>query len=253
MTMTQNAASITSTGLSVRQELAAIFRILAHFRMTDLIHTHASARIKDRDGALLINRYNLLFDEVTASNLIEIDEAGVPFPEYQDADINDAGCNIHSAIHEAMPEVGFVIHTHTRAGAAVSAQKHGLLPISQQAMMFDGAVGYHEFEGFVLSHEERGRLVADLADNKVLILRNHGLIAVGNNAAEALNRIYNLERACEIQVAALAGNPELVTPPMDIQNRMGRQAVTPKQLHIEKMGWDACLRMIDRQDISYLL
>lgn len=242
---------INPGALSVRQELAAIFRILAHFRMTDLIHTHASARVPGKDNAILINRYNLLFDEVTASSLIEMDESGALFPEYADADFNDAGCNIHSAIHEALPEVGFVIHTHTRAGAAVSAQEHGLLPISQQAMMFHGSIGYHAFEGFVLSHEERARLVHDLGQHKAVILRNHGLIAVGNNAAEAFNRIYNLERACEIQIAALSGGGPLVKPPLAIQERMGKQAVTDKQLYIEQMAWNACLRLIENEGTDF--
>ncbi|GAA4488400.1 class II aldolase/adducin family protein [Gluconacetobacter asukensis] len=249
--MTWNNLPTDQTNLTTRQELAAIFRILAHFRMTDLIHTHASARLKDREDLLLINRYNLLFDEVTASSLIEIDESGVPTSQYADAEINDAGCNIHSAIHEALPHVGFVIHTHTKAGAAVSAQRHGLLPISQQAMMFHGAIGYHEFEGFVLSKEERVSLVRDVADNKAVILRNHGLIVVGENAAEAMNRVYNLERACEIQIAALAGNPELVVPPEAIQARLGTQAVSPKQIHIEKMAWNACLRLIKNEGSDY--
>lgn len=239
--------------LNTRQELAAIFRILAHFRMTDLIHTHASARVKGHDDVLLINRYDYLFDEVTASSLIEINEQGVPLSPYENAEINDAGCNIHSAIHQARPDVGFVIHTHTRAGAAVSAQRHGLLPISQQAMMFHNSVGYHEFEGFVLSKEERVSLANDLADNKALILRNHGLIVIGSNAAEAFNRIYNLERACEIQIAALAGNTELIVPPASIQERLGSQAVTPKQLRIEQIAWEAGLRIIQGQGSDYLL
>ncbi|GBQ29671.1 class II aldolase/adducin family protein [Gluconacetobacter azotocaptans] len=251
--MAWNNLPIDPAGLSIRQELAAIFRILAHFRMTDLIHTHASARVPDKSNTLLINRYNLLFDEVTASSLIEIDESGALSPEYEGADINDAGCNIHSAIHEALPDVGVVIHTHTRAGAAVSAQRHGLLPISQQAMMFHGAVGYHEFEGFVLSQSERASLVRDLGNHKAVILRNHGLIAVGSTAAEAWNRIYNIERACEIQVAALAGGSELVVPPEAIQTRMGQQAVSDKQLYIERMAWNACLRLIENVGTDFRL
>ena len=221
--MNESGPAIAST-LSTRQQLAAIFRVLAHLRMTDLIHTHASARMPEKPGTLLINRYDLLFDEVTASSLVEIDEEGTPFAAYQHAELNGAGCNIHSAIHQAFPEIGFVIHTHTRAGAAVSAQRHGLLPLSQQSMMFYDSVGYHDFEGFVLTREERLSLVNDLAGNKVLILRNHGLISVGKTAAEAFNRIYNLERACEIQIAALGGGSELVTPPVPIQSRLQQQS-----------------------------
>lgn len=242
---------MSDTPLTTRQELAAIFRLLAHYRMTDLIHTHASARLKDQDGVLVINRYDLMFHEVTASNLVEIDESGERLPGYEDAEVNDAGCNIHSAIHEAFPEIGFVIHTHTRAGAAVSIQEHGLLPISQQALMFHGAIGYHDFEGFVLTQEERVSLARDLADNKALILRNHGLIVVGTNAYEAYNRLWNLERACEIQLAALAGGSNLVTPPLEIQERMGGQAVSDRQLQIEKMAWDASLRLIDGVGTDY--
>lgn len=237
--------------MTTRQELAAIFRVLAHYRMTDLIHTHASARLSDPEGSLLINRYNLLFDEVTASNLVEIDEAGELLPQYADAEVNNAGCNIHSAIHEAFPEIRFVIHTHTRAGAAVSAQKHGLLPISQQAMMFNGAIGYHDFEGFVLSKEERLTLARDLGDNKGLILRNHGLIVVGENVYETFNRLWNLERACEIQIAAMAGGAELVEPSREVQSLMGNQARSDRQLAIEKMAWDATVRLIDRDGTDY--
>jgi ribulose-5-phosphate 4-epimerase/fuculose-1-phosphate aldolase len=220
--------------------------------MTDLIHTHASARVPGKPGRLLINRYNLLFDEITASSLVEIDEVGDVHPDYASTELNGAGCNIHSAIHEALPGIGFVIHTHTRAGAAVSAQCHGLLPISQQSMMFHGSVGYHDFEGFVLTRGERASLVRDLGGNKALILRNHGLISVGATAAEAFNRIYNLERACEIQIAALAGGSALITPPREVQARLEQQSVSDTQVHIETMAWNACLRMIDKAGLEYL-
>ncbi|NML11730.1 class II aldolase/adducin family protein [Sphingobium sp. AR-3-1] len=240
---------MSSNEISVRQELAAIFRLLAHYRMTDLIHTHASAR--QSDHTLLINRYDLMFEEITASSLVEIDESGALMPGYEDAEVNNAGCNIHSAIHEAFPEIGFVVHTHTRAGAAVSAQANGLLPISQQALMFGGAIGYHDFEGFVLSKEERVSLARDLAGNKALILRNHGLIVVGANAYETYNRLWNLERACEIQIAAMSGGAELVLPAKEVQELMGQQAQSERQLQIEKMAWNASLRLIEGQGADY--
>ncbi|CUW47151.1 class II aldolase/adducin family protein [Novacetimonas hansenii] len=251
--MVWNNLPTVPASLDTRQQLASIFRILNHFRFTDLIHTHSSARIEETADTLLINRYDLLFHEVTATNLVEIDEEGQRKHGNDHLRVNFAGCNIHSAIHKARPDVKFVIHTHTRAGAAVSAQAKGLLPISQQAMMFHDAVGYHDFEGFVLSREERTTLARDLGMNKALILRNHGLIVVGRTVAEAVNRIYNLERACEIQIAAQSGNTPLVVPAHSIQAHLGAQADAQVQLDIEQMAWEACLRLIENEGTDYRL
>jgi ribulose-5-phosphate 4-epimerase/fuculose-1-phosphate aldolase len=229
-----------------RCELAAIYRLLAHFQMSDLIYTHVSARLPGAHERFLINPYGMLFGEICASDLIEVDETGHavdPAPGALDT-VNTAGFNIHSAIHAGRPEVRFVIHTHTRAGAAVSCQRDGLLPISQQALMFHDRLGYHEYEGFALDPAERALLIADLGPHKAMVMRNHGLLAVGRTAAEAFNRIYMLERACEIQIAALAGGRELVIPSPEVQARTGGQASPEEPAHWEERAWNAALRLI---------
>ncbi len=228
-----------------RCELAAIYRLLAHFHMSDLIYTHVSARLAGRHDRFLINPYGMLFHEIRASDLIEVGPDGVAVSAGDGgAVVNAAGFNIHSAIHAGRPEVRFVIHTHTRAGAAVSCQREGLLPISQQALMFHDRLGYHDYEGFALDAEERARLIADIAGHKGLIMRNHGLLVVGRTAAEAFGRIYMLERACDIQIAALAGGRELVVPSLEVQAHTGAQANPEGLADWEELAWNSALRLI---------
>ncbi len=229
-----------------RCELAAIYRLLAHFNMSDLIYTHVSARLPGRHDRFLINRYGMLFQEICASDLVEVDGTGkaLDAKSGMDAEVNAAGFNIHAAIHAGRPEVRFVIHTHTRAGAAVSCQQGGLLPISQQALMFHDRLGYHDYEGFALDLEERALLIRDLGGHKAMIMRNHGLLAVGRTAAEAFNRIYTLERACEIQIAAQAGGGPLVIPSPEVQARTGGQANPDGPADWEVLAWNAALRLI---------
>ncbi|MGI4792956.1 MAG: class II aldolase/adducin family protein [Janthinobacterium lividum] len=248
-----DTASPDAAMRQTREELAAIYRLLAHFKMSDLIYTHVSARIPGRHDRFLINRYGMLFHEICASDLVEVDEHGLAVEHVDGAPalVNAAGFNIHAAIHAGRPDARFVIHTHTRAGAAVSCLRDGLLPISQQALMFHGHVGYHGYEGFALGQDERTRLIADLGGNKALILYNHGLLVVGRTAAEAFGRIYALEKACDIQMAALSAGRELVIPPVAIQEHTARQANPEEPADWEELAWKAALRLIDKDLPNY--
>ena len=196
----------------IRCDLAACYRLVARYGWSDLIFTHISARLpaddKNEEHHFLINPYGLMFDEVTASNLIKIDAAGnklqdTPFP------VNTAGFIIHSAIHAARPDVMCVLHTHTSAGVAVSAQVGGVLPISQQSTFVLASLGYHDYEGVAVYPEEQPRLQADLGSNTFFCLRNHGLLTVGRSIADAFLSMYIFESACQIQVSAQAGGGEL--------------------------------------------
>ncbi|MFB7363230.1 class II aldolase/adducin family protein [Streptomyces hydrogenans] len=241
--------------LHLRRELAAVYRLVAHFRMTDLIFTHISMRLPGPDHHFLINPYGLLFEEITASNLVKIDLDGnpvdpTPYP------VNPAGFVIHSAIHAARPDAHCVLHTHTKAGCAVAAQKDGLLPLNQMSMEFHNRVGYHDYEGVALNLDEQRRLVADIGDHPALVLRNHGLLTVGESAARAFLRMYYLEKACEIQVTAQAGGVPLVVPPAEVceytaQQLAGEAESDFEDLDAYDLAWSALLRMLDRTCPDY--
>jgi len=207
---------------ALRCELAAVYRLVDHFRMTDLIFTHISLRLPGPEHHFLINPYGLLFGEITASSLVKIDLAGEPVEPTRYA-VNPAGFVIHSAVHEARADAQCVLHTHTAAGCAVAAQRDGLLPLNQMSMEFYGRVGYHDYEGVALSLAEQERLVADLGPHPALILRNHGLLTVGATAGQAFLRMYYLERACAIQIAAQSTGVPLVLPAPEICERAARQ------------------------------
>ncbi|NKC32919.1 class II aldolase/adducin family protein [Falsiroseomonas selenitidurans] len=235
---------------TLRCDLAALYRLVAHHKMTDLIYTHISARIPGPEHHFLINRYGVMFHEMRASDLVKIDLDGNVLGE--DAPMNKAGFVIHSAIHAAREDAQCVIHTHTAAGIAVSAQEHGLLPISQHALKFYGHLAYHGYEGIALDLDERDRLVADLGAHPAMILRNHGLLVAGRTIPEAWNLIYYLERACQAQVAALAGGAKLVLPPEAVRLRTAAQFNSnpkPDSPHM-LLAWEASLRLIagDRND-----
>jgi len=235
-----------------RCELAALYRLMAHFRMTDLIDTHISARVPGRPGQFLINRYGVLFHEVCASDLVRIDHAGNVLEQARTPQprVNTAGFTIHSAVHMARHDLNFVIHTHTAAGIAVSAQEEGLLPISQHALKFYGKLGYHDYEGIALDLDERERLIAALGPHKAMILRNHGLLAAGGSAAEAFHEIYFLERACQAQVQALAGGRQLRFPSEVVRQRTASQYVSDDDSTIQ-LAWEAALRLIERDQPDY--
>jgi ribulose-5-phosphate 4-epimerase/fuculose-1-phosphate aldolase len=244
---------------AVRAELAALYRLIAHFRMTDMIDTHISARLPGQPGdapTFLINRYGLLFHEMRASDLVKIDHLGNVIDERAKSDparfrVNAAGFTIHSAIHLARDDLHFVVHTHTAAGIAVSAQADGLLPISQHALKFYGRLGYHDYEGIALDLRERERLVRDFGKHKAMILRNHGLIAGGATAAEAFHEIYFLERACQAQVQAMSGGAKLTIPPADVCERTAGQFMRDESAEITETAWRAALRLIDDPHNDY--
>lgn len=239
------AAAIDAETLRLRRELAACYRLVHHFRMSDLLASHISARVPGREGRLLINQFGLLFNEVSASNLVEIDHDGTVF-EPAGAIINPAGLLIHSAVHAARPELGCVIHVHSAAGVAVSAQEDGLLPISQQALVVMDRLAYHDYEGVALLEDEKARLQADLGDARVMILRNHGLLAVGETIGEAFFWLYTLQKACEIQVLAQSGGASLRHVPPAVRQLVTDQTRSFAGARMGERDWIALMREVER-------
>ena len=233
-------------------DLAAAYRLVALYGWDDLIFTHLSARAPGPEHHFLINDYSLMFEEITASNLLKIDLEGNKVGDAPGA-VNRAGFVIHSAIHAAREDALAVIHLHTPHGQAVSAMKEGLLPHTQTAMIAHHDVAYHDHEGIADALEERERIVADLGDRNALILRNHGTLAVGSSVAEAFVRMYFLERACEVQVLMLsAGRAGLNDPPAGAVETVKAQARSPQARVIaEHVAWPALLRKLDRIDPGY--
>jgi ribulose-5-phosphate 4-epimerase/fuculose-1-phosphate aldolase len=233
----------------LRVDLAACYRLIAHFGWDDLVFTHISARVANTDH-FLINPYGLMFDEVTASNLVKVDLAGnkVLATPY---DINPAGYTIHSAIHEARHDVACVLHVHTTAGVAVSAQRAGLLPISQQASVSLMSLSYHDYEGLALNPEEKQRLQADLGKATNVILRNHGLLTCGRTIADAFLAMFNLQRACEIQVMAQGSGAELIHIPQAVLDTVPEYVRAVTRNAGGALVWPALLRRMDRIDPSY--
>jgi ribulose-5-phosphate 4-epimerase/fuculose-1-phosphate aldolase len=233
----------------LRIDLAACYRLVAHFRMSDLTYTHISARLPGEGESLLLNAFGLLFDEVSASNLVTVDAEGQVLYDPTGLGINPAGFVIHGAVHAARPDVACVLHTHTMAGMAVSAHADGLLPITQHAMRFHERIGYHEHEGIALDMGERERLVHDLGPHKAMILRNHGLLTCGSSVAEAFNLMYYLERACQAQVAALSSGQAPHMPSLEAVQATA--TIFDRAAPAIANDWKALLRMLDRLDPSY--
>jgi ribulose-5-phosphate 4-epimerase/fuculose-1-phosphate aldolase len=234
---------------AVRVDLAAAYRLVAHFGWDDLIFTHLSARVPGPEHHFLINPYGMMFEEITASSLVKVDLDGnivEPSPYF----INPAGFTIHSAIHAAREDAHCVMHLHTVAGVAVSAQAEGLLPLNQTAMILDGAIAFHEYEGIALNHDERPRLVADLGDKDVMLLRNHGTLTLGKTVKSAFLSMYFFEKACATQVASLAGNREIHWPKPEIQ-QLVRQQARYGSGKIDELAWAPLLRMLDRQGANF--
>lgn len=234
----------------VRVDLAACYRLAAHFRMTDLIYTHISARVPGPEHHFLINAFGQLWDEIGASTLVKVTLDGDIVDDPTGYGFNRAGYVIHSAVHRARPDVACVMHTHTAAGIAVSAQENGLLPLSQHAMRFTNSIAYHDYEGLALELEEQQRLVRDLGSHKAMILRNHGLLTCGASIPETLDTMYYLERACQTQVTAMAGGAKLRIPAPAVAEKTAAQfrALPYKPKRPE---WKALLRMLDKTDPSY--
>lgn len=233
----------------LRVDLAACYRLVALYGWSDLVFTHISARVPGPEHHFLINPYGLMFDEITASSLVKVDQAcnkviDSPFP------VNPAGFTIHSCIHEARPDVACVLHTHSRAGIAVSAQKCGVLPISQQSTFVLASLAYHAYEGVALRDEEKPRLQQDLGRNNFLMLRNHGLLTVGRSVPEAFLSMYTFENTCRIQIDAQAGG-ELVLIDPDIMQDMATVLKTVTAGQGANIAWPALLRRLDKADASF--
>lgn len=234
----------------LRVDLAACYRIIAMHGWDDLVFTHISARVPGGDEHFLINPYGFLFEEITASSLVKVDLAGNKVDNSPHM-VNPAGFVIHSAVHEARADVGCVLHTHTKAGVAVSVQADGLRPLSQTSLFPYVTLGYHDYEGVALRAEEKPRLVADLGANNALILRNHGLLTTGPTIADAFLMMYVLETACQIQVLAQSCGGELVEVPDPIVAGIQAQAEEVTRGLGGALVWPALLRKLDRKDTSF--
>ena len=231
----------------IRRDLAALYRLVAHFRMTDVIDTHISARVPGSGEHFLINAYGKLFHEIGPEDLVKIDGDGHVVNPARDGHkrVNRAGFVIHSAVHMARPDVACVVHTHTADGIAVASQEHGLLPISQHALKFHGRLSYHDYEGIALDLGERERLVRDLGSNHAMILRNHGLLATGASIAAAFSNIYFLERACQAQIKAMSGGAPLRIPPPAVLERTAAQFDPAESDWHSQLFWESARRLVD--------
>jgi ribulose-5-phosphate 4-epimerase/fuculose-1-phosphate aldolase len=246
--------TVSAAEWEARVDCACAYRLVRHFGMDDLIYNHISARIP-RTEEFLLNPMGLMYEEICASALIKVDLAGnvlwqPEFPKGLGYKFNPAGFVIHGAIHEAKPELHCVIHTHSLAGMAVASLKKGLLPMTQTAMRF-AKVAYHDYEGVVLEMDERKRLLANLGDCEVMLLRNHGTLAVGCSVAEAFNNIYRLERACRAQLLAQSANDEILLPPRQTIERAASLYRPGARRTMGLLEWPAMRRLADRLDPSY--
>jgi ribulose-5-phosphate 4-epimerase/fuculose-1-phosphate aldolase len=236
-----------------RCELAAAYRLAAILGWSDFLGTHFSLRVPGIEEQFLLNPYGMLFEEITASSLIKVDTEGNKLSE-SPYEVNRAGFVIHSAVHLGAPEAHCVMHCHTAAGVGVSAQKHGLLPITQMALTAWSEIRYHDYEGVADNEDERARIVEDLGDGTMLILRNHGTLTVGATVAEAFARMNRLERACRFQLAALAGGAEPNPVPQEIVDYTARQGLELSRTGRGEGGkllWSALMRKLDREDPNY--
>jgi ribulose-5-phosphate 4-epimerase/fuculose-1-phosphate aldolase len=233
----------------VRVDLAACYRLVAQYGMTDLALTHISARVPGNSNHFLLNPYGLLFDEITASSLVKIDLDGNPVEE-SDYEVNRAGYVIHSAVLAGRPELNCVLHTHTIAGMAVSAQAEGLLPLAQCSMRFHNRLAYHDYEGISLDTDERSRLQTSLGDKYAMMLRNHGLLVAGRTVPEAWSLNWALERACQVQVAARSGDAKLSPAGAEVAEHTAQQLWRGNEPAGQR-EWPSLLRQLDRIDPSY--
>jgi len=243
-------SQVTKTEWERRTHLAACYRLATLYHWDDLIFTHISARVPGPEHHYLLNPYGMLFEEITASSLVKVDLAGNKVMDSQ-FDINPAGSTIHSAIHAAREDAQCVLHLHTLNGVAVSAQSQGLLPISQQSIAVLGSLAYHDYEGIALEEDEKPRLVRDLGDKNFLMLRNHGLLTVADNVADAFLSMYFFESACAIQVRAQAGGSELIPVARDVVTLGREQWRKTTKGAGGALAWPALLRKLDRLDDSY--
>ncbi len=235
---------------AVRVDLAAAYRLVAYYGWDDLIFTHLSARVPGPEHHFLLNPYNLMFEEVTASSLVKVGLDGLavePTPFIT----NPAGFTIHSAVHMAREDARAVMHLHTPHGQAVSAHGDGLLPLTQTAMLIRDDVAYHDYEGVAVDLDERERIVADLGDKGAMLLRNHGTLAVGETVGEAFVKLYFLERACQAQILALSAGDNLNNPPQGSPEVTAQQGKIGLKLAAGALAWPALLRKVYRLDPSF--
>jgi len=241
--------AVSAEEWQLRTDLAACYRLVAAYGWSDLIFTHISARVPGPEHHFLINPYGLMFDEITASSLIKVDQrcnklSASPHP------VNPAGFVIHSAVHEVREDIQCVLHTHTRAGVAVSAQRGGVLPISQQSTFVLASLAYHDYEGVAFRDEEKPRLQADLGDRNFLMLRNHGLLTVGRTIADAFLSMYVFESACQIQISAQAGGELTSVNPQIVSG-----VAQAMKVQTDGLGgafvWPSLLRKLERIDAGY--
>lgn len=249
MTTNSIQSQVSAEEWAIRCDLAACYRLVALYGWSDLVFTHISAKLPGAEHHFLINPYGLMFDEITASSLVKVDKdcnkiIETPYP------VNPAGFVIHSAVHEARPDAGCVLHTHTRAGVAVSAQQGGVLPISQQSTFVLSSLAYHGYQGVAFRPEEKPSLQADLGDCNYLMLRNHGLLTVGRSIADAFLAMYVFESTCQIQISAQAGGALTQVEPRILEG-------TAQAMKVQTGGmggafvWPSLLRKLDRADTSY--
>jgi ribulose-5-phosphate 4-epimerase/fuculose-1-phosphate aldolase len=244
-------APISDAERQARIDLAACYRLVALHGWDDLVFTHISARVPGPDEHFLINPYGMLFEEITASSLAKV---GLDGKKVSDSpyEINPAGFLIHSAIHHARPDVHCVLHLHTQDGVAVSAQKEGLLPLSQQSIFPLSSLSYHDYEGVVLHEAEQARLVKDLGDSSYMILRNHGLLTAAASVPDAFLLMYTLQTACQIQIRAQAGGGPLIRVPQQIVDGAAQMA-RKNLLNLGGMlAWPGLLRKLDRRNPGYM-
>ncbi len=251
-TVAANLSNDPNWGL--RADLALSYRMVAHYGLTDQIYTHISARVPGAEDRFLLNRLGPSFEEMTASDLVEVGFEAPPedLPgDIKAGRVNRAGHTIHSAIYMARPDVGCALHLHSRAGMAVAALEEGLLPLNQISMQFYDRIAYHDYEGIALDLDERQRLIASLGGMNAMILRNHGLLTLGRNVAEAFTRAYYLEKACEIQMDALAMGRPLRLPPPEVCEHAARQYDRSYEGDACDLEWAANRRIIDRVNPGY--
>ena len=254
MNIVRMQQKVSDAEWQTRVDLAACYRLADHYGWTDLILTHISARVPGEAGpdggdCFLINPMGYMFHEITASSLVKVDLQGKILSETE-YEINPAGFTIHSAVHEARADVDCVMHLHTDDGVAVSAQADGLLPLSQTALTVLPDICYHDYEGIALDLDERQRLVANLGNSNVMILRNHGTLTCGANVAAAFHRMHTLERACTMQLRALAGGVKLHMP-SDAAMETVKNQVSGGNSSLADLAWPALLRMLDGKDSSF--
>jgi ribulose-5-phosphate 4-epimerase/fuculose-1-phosphate aldolase len=234
----------------LRVDLAACYRLVAHYRWDDVIFTHISARVPGPEHHFLINPFGMMFDEITASNLVKIDLAGRIVLD-NGYPVNPAGFTIHSAIHAGREDAHCVLHVHTQNGVAVSAQRDGLLPISQQSLLVLSSLAYHDYEGLAVNPDEKPRLVADIGDKNFLMLRNHGLLVASHSIPDAFLSMYTFEAACAIQIKAQAGGGALIPIPQPVLDGIRAQSKIVSGGSGGALAWPALLRRLDRIDPSY--